>query len=168
MSYLAPRLLTSELKLDVLQQTNSSTSYTGPRRMVYTTVGTQVTSVSLADAGTRLDLPAGSSYYLEASIGAVDLNQTGTAELSFYDTTAGIYLGQSARLCINNSHGYEKIQGRRVARALILDSDISVVMSVALVVKSSTGSTMNYYTTTTGIYNRPIGVPTLRILELPS
>jgi hypothetical protein len=167
MSYLASKLLTSELKLDVLRQTNSSNTYTGPRRMIYTTVGTQVTSITLADAGTRLNLPAGSSYYLEASIGGVDTSKVSTAELQFYDTTTATYLGQSARLCINQSHGFEEIQGRRVARALILDSDISVVMSVALVVKSSTG-TINYYSTTTGILNQPIGVPTLRIIELPS
>ena len=166
MSYLPEMILTTPFKVDVLRQSNLSTSYT-PNRIIWTTVGAQVTSVTLDNANTRVNLPSGSSYYLEASIGGLNVSKNSIAELSFYDTGSSSYLGQSARLCINVSHGYETTQGRRVARALILDSDISVIMSVALVVKLSVGNT-SYSCTATGINNQPIGVPTLRIIELPS
>ena len=166
MSYLQESLLTTAFKVDVLRQSNLSTSYT-PNRIIWTTVGTQVTSVTLDNADTRINPPSGSSYYLEASIGGLNASKNSIAELSFYDTGSSTYLGQSASLCINTSHGFEALQGRRVARALILDSDISVTMSVALVIKSSSGST-SYSCTATGINNQPIGVPTLRIIELPS
>ena len=166
MSYLSEQILTTTFKVDVLRQSNRSTSYT-PNRIIWTTVGTQVTSVTLDQASTRINLPSGSSYYLEASIGGLNGSKNSTAELQFYDTGAASYLGQSASLCINTSHGFEALQGRRVARALILDSDISVTMSVALVIKSSSGTT-SYSCTATGIANQPIGVPTLRIIELPS
>lgn len=166
MSYLSEQILTTTFKVDVLRQNSLGTSYT-PNRIIWTTVGTQVTSVTLNAANTRLDLPSGSSYYLEASIGGLNASKNSTAELSFYNTGTSTYLGQSASLCINTSHGFEALQGRRVARALILDSDISGTMSVALVIKSSTGTT-NYTCSATGIANQPIGVPTLRIIELPS
>ena len=166
MSYLSEQILTTGFKVDVLRQSDLNTSYT-PDRIIWTTVGTQVTSVTLDNANTRINLPSGSSYYLEASIGGLNASKNSIAELSFYDTGSSSYLGQSARLCINVSHGYETTQGRRVARALILDSDISVIMSVALVVKLSVGNT-SYSCTATGINNQPIGVPTLRIIELPS
>jgi hypothetical protein len=166
MSYLPERLLTTPFKVDVLRQSNISTSYS-PSRMIWTTVGTQVTSVSLSQGSTLLTFPAGASYYLEASIGGLNVSKNSTAQWQFYDTGNSAYIGQSANLCINVSHGYETLQGRRVARALILDSEINVTMSVALALRSSSGTT-SYSCTATGINNQPIGVPTLRIIELPS
>lgn len=168
MTYTSEIRYHTALKADVLRQTNRSTSYT-PRRIIWATVGTQATSASLSASNTVVTLPSGSSYYLEASIGGVATGKSSTAELQFYDINAASYLGQSARLCINSSHGFETVQGRRVARALILDSDISTSISVALVIKGGTNYTnISFFCSTTGINGQPIGIPTLRIIEIPS
>lgn len=168
MTYTAARKSHSELVADVWRQYDSNTSY-NPDRISWSVVGTQATSATMAALGTVINLPSGSSYYLEGSLGAVAGGKSSTAELQFYNIDTSTYIGQSARLCINFSHGFETVQGRRVARALILDSEITTSMNVALVIKGGTNTGgMSFTCNATGINSQPIGLPTLRIIELPS
>ena len=163
MSYLAAAIKTTELKTDTWRQTGVSTG-----RITYTSVGSSDTSVT-TPSGTNFRLPTGSSYYIEASLGASNVNKNSTVLGRVYNITDTAYIGQAASLCINTSHGFEAKQGRRVVRALVLDSDITGAFIDIRIEVAVTGGATTFTTTSIGVNNiSGTGVPTIKIIELPS
>ena len=169
MTYQSSYIQTTALKIDAWRQ-NDQVSFSPYDRISWNTVGALDTGATLETGtnSTKIVLPAGSSWYLEASIGALNSSRNTVAELQFYDLLSSAFVGQSAQLCIDTSHGSALRQGRRVARALILDSDITTQAEICLAIKSVTGSP-TWSVTSVGINGfLTSGVPTLRIWELPS
>jgi len=163
MSYLAAAIITTELKTDTWRQTGVSSGH-----ITYTSVGSSDTSVT-APTTTSFRLPTGSSYYIEASLGASNTSKNSTVLGRVYNITDAAYIGQAASLCINTSHGFEAKQGRRVVRALVLDSDITGSYIDIRIEVAVTGGSTTFTTTTSGINNiSGTGVPTIKIIELPS
>lgn len=146
------------LKVDFLNQVNlSGTSIVFGLPSTYNTDITATT--------TTFTLYSGSSYYLEARISATNFNQNGAITWQFYSDTDSAFLGSNTTTNFANGGvaGAARV-GRRVASALILDSDIS------------TNKTLRVHATVTGsgwIFNEylslsHIGRPTIMVMQLPS
>lgn len=112
---------------------------------------------------------AGSSWYIEASPGVRCNGKNGIAEIQLYNTTSSQWIGQSAYMCINASMGSSARQGRRVARALILDTDITTSAVIQLRIKSISGTSWSMNQSGTGLASIAFaGAACVRVVELPS
>lgn len=117
----------------------------------------------------RLTLPTGSSYYLEGSILVQNSSTNGAITWQWYDNTHSAYIGSEGFMNFATSFGAVARVSRRVACALVLDSDITSSIDVELRIKALTGSGWNMTITANGISTfNYVGYPSIRILELPS
>ena len=117
----------------------------------------------------RLTLPSGSSYYLEGSILSNNDAKNGAIIWQWYDHTNGAYIGSEGFINYATSFGAVARVSRRVACALVLDSDIVSSINVELRIKSLTGTNWNLTIQTSGIDGKDyVGYPSARILELPT
>ena len=72
-------------------------------------------------------------------------------------------------MCVQSSLGSSARQGRRVARALILDSEITTSALIQLRIKSISGSSWTMNQTAVGMADITYaGAACARIVELPS
>lgn len=106
---------------------------------------------------------AGSSYYIEASVTSRTTDRNGAFTFQLYDQTGASLIGQDAWININGLQTSSLRQGRRVARALILDADISTSMTISVRQTSLTGTGWDWNYVATGV-----GYPSVRIWQLPS
>jgi hypothetical protein len=106
---------------------------------------------------------SGSSYYIEASVTARNANRNGAFTFQIYNQTSSIAIGQDALLNLNGTAASSARQGRRVARALILDSDITSSMVISVRQTSISGSGWEWDYQADGV-----GYPSVRVWQLPS
>lgn len=106
---------------------------------------------------------SGSSYYIEASVTARNTNKNGAFTFQIYNQTSSIAIGQDALLNLNGTAASSARQGRRVARALILDSDITSSMVISVRQTSISGSGWEWDYQADGV-----GYPSVRVWQLPS
>lgn len=146
------------IKIDFLNQTNLSGSYI---EFDYpTTFNTDVGNVN----STTFSVQQGSSYYLEASVSATNLGADGLIRWQFYSQTDAALIGSQAEMNFVGGLGEVARVGRRVASALVLDSDISTSKDIRVqVFYSGTNWKWTEYKTLAHI-----GYPTIRIIQLPS
>ena len=117
----------------------------------------------------RLRLPTGSSYYLEGSILVRDITKSGAITWQWYDNTNGVYIGSEGFMNLVTSFGHTNRISRRVACALVLDSDIITSVDVELRIKTLTGTSWDLTITASGISTFDyVGYPSARILEIPT
>lgn len=141
------------------------------------TVGSSFTYLSTSPLNTGIFLSggvsfvvySGSSWYLEFSPGVRCNGKNGIAEIQLFNVTASAWIGQSAYMCLDASMGSSARQGRRVARALILDSDISTSATIQLRIRSISGTSWSMSQDLTGLAGFDFtGAASARIVELPS
>lgn len=114
-------------------------------------------------------LTSGSSWYLEASPGVRCNGKNGIAEIQWFNVNTSQWVGQSAYMCVNASVGSSARQGRKVARALILDSEITTSVTLRLRVKSISGTSWSMSQSATGLASIAFaGAACVRVVELPS
>jgi hypothetical protein len=117
----------------------------------------------------RLRLPTGSSYYLEGSVLIQQTALNGAITWQWYDNTNSTYIGSEGFMNLATSFGSVGRISRRVACALVLDSDITSSVDVELRIKSLTGTSWNLTITSSGIGAFDfVGYPSARILEIPT
>ena len=165
MSYLVTNNF-SELKIDLLTPYNIN----GSGLFLLRAPTTFETDISATTGGTQITLYSGSSYYLEASVQPRNINRDGAMTAQFYNVTGAQYIGREVYFNFATSYASVGRVGRKVASALILDSDISTSMVIDLRRTSQTGSNWSYsITTDVGIdgFNYT-GYPSIRVWQLPS
>ena len=168
MSYLPETtgLIKTKLLADTFYQDDGGTTI--GQGFTYVTTSPLNTGVSF-NGTSGFTVYSGSSWYLEFSPGVRCNGKNGIAEIQLYDATASAWIGQSAYMCVNGSVGSSARQGRRVARALILDSDISTSATIQLRIKSISGTSWTMTQTATGLGAIDFtGAASARIVELPS
>jgi hypothetical protein len=156
----------STLKIDLLTPYNIN----GSGVFLLRPPATFETDISATTGGTQITLNSGSSYYLEASIQPRNSSRNGEMTAQFYNVTSSQYIGREVYFNFATSYAYVGRVGRKVASALILDSDISTSMVIDLRRTSQTGSNWSYsITTDVGIdgFNY-VGYPSIRVWQLPS
>jgi hypothetical protein len=129
--------------------------------------GTMNGSASISSG--RLVLPAGSSYYLEVSPNFRAVNN-GEISWQWYDVTNSQWIGGSAYVSFDTDLGYAYLQGRRVACALVLSSDITgASITVEPRIKTLTSTGWDMVVTATGLSTSTtdiVGYPSARVLEI--
>lgn len=145
-------------KVDFLNQSGKSGSYALLDFPV--SFNTDVTSVN----STTFRLYSGSSYYIEASLSATNADANGLVNWQLYSQTDTALVGSQAQMNFVGGLGEVARVGRRVASALILDSDISTSKDISLeITNTGTNWIWDEYKTL-----GHIGYPTIRIMQLPS
>ena len=125
-------------------------------------------------SGDTITLSAGYSYYIEAAVQAYAYTSTPPCSLSWqiYDKTNSAVIGQDAFMSIQPSYGAATRQGRKCARALILDSDISNNIEIQVKLTATSQGLSSYRWAdelTSGSFFRDYtGHPSVRIWQLPS
>jgi len=168
MSYLpeTTALVKTKLLADTFYQNDGSTSVGGS--FFYNSTSPLNTGVSF-NGTTSFVVYSGSSWYLEFSPGVRCSGRNGIAEIQLYNVTSSQWIGQSAYMCVQTSLGSSARQGRRVARALILDSEITTSATIQLRIKSIFGTLWSMSQTGTGMASIDYaGAACARIVELPS
>lgn len=162
MSYLLTEDSHIGLKVDVLTPYSLSGS-----SWLLDTPTTFNTDISVS--GSTITLYSGSSYYIEAAVAARCAGGSGTMTWQLYDATASSLIGQDAYFSIGNWGDRARV-GRKVAKSLILDSEINVSKDVQVQRTSLTGSSWQYNVTIGVGLNSTnyIGYPSVRIWQLPS
>lgn len=165
MSYLVTNNF-SELKIDLLTPYNIN----GSGVFLLQAPTTFDTDISATTGGTQITLYSGSSYYIEASIQPRNINRNGAMTAQLYDVTNAQYIGREVYFNFASSYASVGRVGRKVASALILNSDISTSMTIELRQTSQTGSNWSYsITTNVGIDGfSHTGYPSIRVWQLPS
>jgi hypothetical protein len=126
------------------------------------------TGITLGSS-TDFTVYSGSSWYLEFSPGVKCSGRNGITEIQLYNVTSSQWIGQSAYMCLQTSLGSSARQGRRVARALILDSEISTSAMIQLRIKSIFGTGWSMIQNSTGMAQiNYAGAACARVVELPS
>lgn len=128
------------------------------------------TDISATTGGTQITLYSGSSYYIEASVSALNGGRNGTATFQLYDATNAQYVGRDTFYNMNVSQGTAPRVSRKVASALILDSEISGSLNIEMRRTSQTGTGWDYFVyEDVGLVNLPYtGYPSIRVWQLPS
>ena len=168
MSYLpeTTALVKTKLLADTFYQTGGGTSVNSS--FTYSVPSPLNTGVTLGGT-TNFTVYSGSSWYLEFSPGVRCNGRNGIAEIQLYNVTSSQWIGQSAYMCLNGSLGSSARQGRRVARALILDSDITTSAVIQLRIKSISGTTWSMSQSGAGLASIAYaGAACARVVELPS
>lgn len=127
-------------------------------------------NTDISVSGSTITLYSGSSYYIEASVTGACFGGSGTMTWQLYNATASSLIGQDAYFSMGNWGDRARV-GRKVAKALILDSDINTSMDIQVQQTSLTGSSWSFTVTLgVGIDNRYThqGYPSVRIWQLPS
>jgi len=153
----------TNLKVDVLTPYNLSGS-----SWLLDTPTSYNTDISVS-GGTITLLNGGSSYYIEAAVTARCGGGSGTMTWQLYDATASSFIGQDAYFSVGDWGSRARV-GRKVAKSLILDSDINVSKDIQIRQTSLTGSSWQYNVTIgVGLNNiNYLGYPSVRIWQLPS
>lgn len=168
MSYLPETtgLIKTKLLADTFYQTDGGVGVGG--NFEYSAPSPLNTGMAFS-AAINFTLSSGSSWYLEASPGVRCNGKNGIAEIQWYNVNSGQWVGQSAYMCVNASVGSSARQGRKVARALILDSEITTTLTLRLRVKSISGSSWSMSQSGTGLASIAFaGAACVRVVELPS
>lgn len=164
MSYNPLNVSATPIKADVIKAGTPTSAAVNGRFSLSGTVNGSASIIS-----DRLRLSTGSSYYLEGSVLVQQTAKNGVIIWQWYDNTSSTYIGSEGFMNLATSFGANARISRRVACALVLDSDISTSMDVELRIKSLTGSTWNLTITATGISTfNYVGYPSARILEIPT
>lgn len=165
MSYLPTLDLGTHLKASILTAGTPNVAAVGGR---FTLSGTVNGSFSIVS--NRLRLVSGSSYYLEGSLLVQNASTNGAITWQWYNNTSSSYVGAEGFMNFaGGSFGGVARVARRVASALVLDSDISTSADYELRIKSMTGTNWNLTVTATGMGGYSvIGYPSTRVLELPT
>ena len=164
MSYAPSLLSSSNIRADIIKAGTPTATAVNGRFTLSGTINGRASIVS-----DRLRLSAGSSYHLEGSVLVQNSNRNGAITWQWYDNTNSTYIGSEGFMNLVTSLGAVARVSRRVAYALVLDSDISTSIDVELRIKSLTGSTWNLTITATGISTfNYVGYPSARILEIPT
>jgi hypothetical protein len=164
MSYNPLIVSTTPIKADIIKAGTPTSSAANGRFSLSGTINGSASIVS-----DRLRLSTGSSYYLEGSVLVQQTARDGAITWQWYDNTNSTYIGSEGFMNLATSFGAVARVSRRVACALVLDSDISTSIDVELRIKSLTGSTWNLTITATGISTfNYVGYPSARILEIPT
>jgi len=164
MSYAPSLLSSSNIKADIIKAGTPTSAAQNGRFSLSGTINGAASIVS-----DRLRLPAGSSYHLEGSILVQQTAKNGAITWQWYDNTNSTYIGSEGYMNLATSFGAVARVSRRVACALVLDSDISTSIDVELRIKILTGSTWNLTITAAGISTFDyVGYPSARILEIPT
>lgn len=160
MSYLLAEDFT-DLRIDFLHQGTATASAGSP----FALTSPASFNTDISTTSNSITLYSGSSYYLEASplCTATFTTSNELIRFRFYDVTGGAYIGQNGEMTMNPNYDANLRLGRRVCSALVLDSDISVSMTVQLRIEAITGSGWAF----TG-FPTWAGQPTIRVLQLPS
>lgn len=156
MSYLITEYR-APLKVDFLNQANRD----GTGYITFTLPTSYNTDITASSSD--FTLYSGSSYYLEASVRADNLDRNGAVDFQFYSQTDGVTIGQDAQMNFNNGFAGVARIGRRVCSALVLDSDISTSKVIKLRA-NITGSNWSFSVP----FPSWTGYPTIRIIQLPS
>lgn len=118
-------------------------------------------------SGDTITLSAGYSYYIEASVTAAAYDTPCAFSWQIYDKTSSAVIGQDAFMSIRPSYGVATRQGRKCARALILDSDISNEIDIQVKLTSTSNALKEYaFGDNTG--TAYLGCTSMRIWQLPS
>ena len=168
MSYLpeTTALVKTKLLADTFYQDDGGTSVNSS--FEYIAPSPLNTGVTLGGT-TNFTVYSGSSWYLEFSPGVRCSGRNGIAEIQLYNVTASQWIGQSAYMCVQTSLGSSARQGRRVARALILDSEITTSATIQLRIRSISGTSWTMSQSSTGMASIAYaGAACARIVELPS
>ena len=164
MSYAPSLLSSSNIRADIIKAGTPTAEAVNGRFTLSGTINGRASIVS-----DRLRLSAGSSYHLEGSVLVQNSNRNGAITWQWYDNTNSTYIGSEGFMNLVTSLGAVARVSRRVACALVLDSDISTSIDVELRIKSLTGSSWNMNITATGISTfNYVGYPSARILEIPT
>lgn len=164
MSYNPLIVSTTPIKADIIKAGTPTSSAANGRFSLSGTINGSASIVS-----DRLRLSTGSSYYLEGSVLVQQTARDGAITWQWYDNTNSTYIGSEGFMNLATSFGAVARVSRRVACALVLDSDISTSIDVELRIKSLTGSAWNLTITATGISTfNYVGYPSARILEIPT
>lgn len=124
---------------------------------------------NIAVSSTTITLYSGASYYIEASVAALCTSGNGTLTWQLYDATNGALIGQDAFFSIGNWGDRPRV-GRKVAKALILDSEIAGSKDVRVRLTSAVGTGWSY-SVTLGVGLNGLsygGYPSIRIWQLPT
>lgn len=168
MSYLPQTtgLVKTKLLADTFYQNGGGTSVSSS--FSYNNTSPLNTSIFF-NGTTNFVVYSGSSWYLEFSPGVRCNGRNGIAEIQLYNVTSSQWIGQSAYMCVNGTLGSSARQGRKAARALILDSDISTSATIQLRIKSIFGTTWSMNQNSSGMATIDYaGAACARIVELPS
>lgn len=168
MSYLpeTTALVKTKLLADTFYQNDGSTSVGGS--FIYKNTSPLNTGVFF-NGTANFVVYSGSSWYLEFSPGVRCNGRNGIAEIQLYNVTSSQWIGQSAYMCVQTSLGSSARQGRRVARALILDSEITTSATIQLRIRSISGTSWTMNQSSTGMASIAYaGAACARIVELPS
>ena len=164
MSYNPLIVSTTPIKADIIKAGTPTSSAANGRFSLSGTINGSASIVS-----DRLRLSTGSSYYLEGSVLVQQTARDGAITWQWYDNTNSTYIGSEGFMNLATSFGAVARVSRRVACALVLDSDISTSIDVELRIKILTGSTWNLTITAAGISTFDyVGYPSARILEIPT
>lgn len=140
--------------------------------MVYRVPSSFNTNISVTDNSDTITLYSGSSYYLEGTVQAV--MPYGRIWYQFYDSTNATSIGQEVYTTMWNSPAVDPRISRKVARALVLDSDISgasldVKLKINQIEQRAEYTTQTNWTlSASGYFNTTFGTPSVRIWQLPS
>lgn len=119
-----------------------------------------------------ITLSAGYSYYIEAAIQAYANATPCSLSWQVYDKTNSTVIGQDAYMSIRPSYGAATRQGRKCARALILDSDINNEIEIQVKLTATSQSISSYdwadASTSGSSFRAYTGTPSVRIWQLPS
>lgn len=164
MSYLPTIDLGTRLQASILTAGTPNFVAVGGRFSISGTVNGSFSIVS-----NRLRLTSGSSYFLEGSILVACGGNNGAVTWQWYNNTTSSYVGAEGFMNFATSFGAVARISRRVASALVLDSDISTSADYELRIKALTGTSWNMAVTATGLgpYG-VVGYPSTRVLELPT
>lgn len=113
-----------------------------------------------------ITLYAGSSYYLECSVFAWNPNRDGAITWQLHDGTQ--YIGQEAYHGFGQNSSRIYRLTRKVARALILSSDISGSLDISLRRKAYTGTGWSFSFTGSPLGVAQTGYPSITIMQLPT
>lgn len=164
MSYNPLIVSTTPIKADIIKAGTPTSSAANGRFSLSGTINGSASIVS-----DRLRLSTGSSYYLEGSVLVQQTARDGAITWQWYDNTNSTYIGSEGFMNLATSFGAVARVSRRVACALVLDSDIITSVDVELRIKTLTGTSWDLTITASGISTFDyVGYPSARILEIPT
>lgn len=122
-------------------------------------------------SSTYITLHPTHSYYLEFAPQMRCAGGTGTIVFGIYRDSTSSYIGQKAEYAINSTSGIgnEPRVGRKVARAMVLASDMTAAEDIYFKIFSISGSNWGFTIVGDVGYNNLdwIGYPTIRVWQLP-
>jgi hypothetical protein len=126
------------------------------------------TDISVNGGTGTITLYSGSSYYIEAAVTGRCDSASASLSWQLYNSQSAQLIGQDAYFSLKDWADRPRI-GRKVAKALILDSDISTSTTVQVKLTASSGVWIFGVNLGVGIQGQNyMGYPSVRIWQLPS